>query len=277
MPPGYTIDNTNIYTGPSDEGFFDVVFEGFVTPPPLEGSVKIYDGEGWIEVGHLPDQTGNSGKFLSTDGSDPVWAAASTGVQWTLVDNNPLTSLTGLTVRSGSWDLTGPGGTLKQTGTGATAYARIDIDITGSGYNGDLAAVEFETLFHGNGGSTLKRAWAHCTWDGSSNGSPVGGPAWNTGDVWKGVLERDAQQAGTEAVTATKAYNQWIQVRHLNWNGTSYLYIDGVLATSWAHAYSPGIAGGRTHLGLMTYGADASFRNLRGWTASTTAAVTEPW
>lgn len=275
MPTGYTIDSTNTYTVLTEEGFAAAAVEGFLYPPPTEGSVKVYDGEGWIEVGHLPDQTGNGGKVLSTDGSDPTWVPAFSGINWTLLDDNPLTSLAGLTARSGTWDLTGPGGTLKQTNTATTAYSRMDVDIT-TGYTGDLAAIEFECYLHGNGNSSFKRAWGHCTWDGTSTGAPVGGIRWGAGDTWRGEVERDAAAAGTNGSVDAKAYNQWIQVRHLNWQGISYIYIDGVLATTWQHDFIPGTVTGRTHIGLYTYGCDVSFRNLRGWTAST-VPFTLPW
>lgn len=50
-----------------------------VVGTPTDGQAVIWDSANsrWIPgaVDALPDQTGNSGKFLTTDGADPSWAA----------------------------------------------------------------------------------------------------------------------------------------------------------------------------------------------------------
>lgn len=81
-PVGYTEDLVNAYVAgalPGDALTF-TTFDSLGSPGPvaLEGSVKIYDGEGWIDIGHLPDQAGNSGKVLTTDGTDATWVDIST-------------------------------------------------------------------------------------------------------------------------------------------------------------------------------------------------------
>jgi hypothetical protein len=55
--------------------------------------IFIYYDNAWIEIGggggggdSLPDQTGNSGKFLSTDGTNPLWATISGGTSLNVAD-----------------------------------------------------------------------------------------------------------------------------------------------------------------------------------------------
>jgi len=47
---------------------------GYMRWNSTDGSTEVYDGAGWAGVGEaLPTQTGNTGKFLTTDGSATSW------------------------------------------------------------------------------------------------------------------------------------------------------------------------------------------------------------
>jgi hypothetical protein len=76
-------------------------------------SLKVYTGSSWSNVGgsSFPSQTGNSGKFLSTNGTEPSWnSVTKTTVGLSNVENTALstwagsTNITNLgTISTGTW------------------------------------------------------------------------------------------------------------------------------------------------------------------------------
>jgi len=72
---GYTLvsddQGTLVWTNPAGIGLPDQASNTgkFLTTDGTDAS--------WDEIPSLPDQTGNSGKYLATDGSDPAWSAVS--------------------------------------------------------------------------------------------------------------------------------------------------------------------------------------------------------
>mgnify|MGYP003631470320 CR=1 FL=1 len=48
--------------------------EGMVSYLKDTDVLEKYDGSSWVGLGGLPDQAANSGKFLTTDGTDASWA-----------------------------------------------------------------------------------------------------------------------------------------------------------------------------------------------------------
>lgn len=76
----------------------------YIAPPssPSSGDVLSYNGSAWVAstpAGGLPDQTGNSGKYLTTDGSSASWGAATSATKLS-IDNTPTSSSSNL-VKSG--------------------------------------------------------------------------------------------------------------------------------------------------------------------------------
>lgn len=258
--PGFETDTGIVRVGDGATAWSSLPLAGPQGPTGPPGA----DGSG-VPAG------GAAGTVLtkaSATSGDVVWAAPAPVAAWTVVDDLPLTTLTGWTPRSGTWDLSGPGGTLKQTSTTGGLTSRIDL---ASGlYAWDAACMRFEVYLHGSGGAE-RRAWGLCAWDGTSTGAPVGGVRWTTGDHWVGAVEKDAVTAGiASADLAGLGFNQWITVAHLNWGGTSHIYVGGVRVVTWQSAVQVGAP--RTHLGLYTYSCDASFRNLTGWKATAATA-----
>lgn len=49
------------------------VSEGMFTYLLDTDALEYYDGSAWAGVGGLPSQSGNAGKYLTTDGSDASW------------------------------------------------------------------------------------------------------------------------------------------------------------------------------------------------------------
>ena len=77
-----------MHLGSSLETLHDVQLD-----TPTSGQVLQFDGTKWINADQfaLPDQTGNSGKYLKTDGTDASWADVVTEVTAAIVDSAPST------------------------------------------------------------------------------------------------------------------------------------------------------------------------------------------
>lgn len=52
--------------------------EGMVSYLSDTNAIEYYDGSAWSGLDTLPDQTGNSGKYLTTDGTAASWATITT-------------------------------------------------------------------------------------------------------------------------------------------------------------------------------------------------------
>ncbi len=101
-----------------------------------------YNGSAWVLVGAmiLPSQTGNTGKFLTTDGSALSWGTAGGGGSITEVSGtSPITVTNGTTTPAISLGTVG----VANGGTGATtaADARTALSAAASGANGDITSL----------------------------------------------------------------------------------------------------------------------------------------
>lgn len=57
-----------------------VLAEGMMSYLQDTNKVYVYDGSAWLDVSsEIPSQTGNSGKYLTTDGTNASWATISAG------------------------------------------------------------------------------------------------------------------------------------------------------------------------------------------------------
>jgi len=123
-----------------------------------------------------PDQTGNSGKYLTTDGSNTSWATNPLGTVTSVSGTGTVSgiSLSGTVTTSGSLtlggslDLSAPpaiGGTTPAAGAFTTLSASSDLTLSGGSANGVLYL----------NGSKVATAGSALTFDGSSLG--IGGAA----------------------------------------------------------------------------------------------------
>lgn len=79
-------DKLNAFTGADG---VNAGAAGIVPAPAATDNAKYLKGDGtWADVDGLPSQTGNSGKFLTTDGSSASWATVSGGGQELLAGEN---------------------------------------------------------------------------------------------------------------------------------------------------------------------------------------------
>jgi hypothetical protein len=141
-------------------------FTGTVTATAFSG-----DGSGLTGVDSLPSQTGNSGLFLTTDGTDASWAAAGGGLQSVQVFTS-----------SGTW--TKPAGITKIKvtvtgggGGGGASDAYYGTAAGGGGAGGtsikfiDVSAISSESITIGSGGAGGTGSSAGSTGGASSFGS----------------------------------------------------------------------------------------------------------
>jgi hypothetical protein len=78
-----TVTDGVVTTGSyADPSWITSLDDGKVLPSMSSNSGKFLTTDGtnssWATVDALPDQTGNSGKYLTTDGTDPSWATLDT-------------------------------------------------------------------------------------------------------------------------------------------------------------------------------------------------------
>jgi hypothetical protein len=84
-----------------------VLAEGMLSYLQDTNKVYVYDGSAWLDVSsEIPSQTGNSGKYLTTDGTNASWATISAGGMTSLASGSLAASATGfdLTSISGSYN-----------------------------------------------------------------------------------------------------------------------------------------------------------------------------
>lgn len=77
----------------------------YLAPPssPSNGNVLTYNGSSWVASapsGGLPSQTGNSGKYLTTNGTTASWGAAS-ATSTKSIDNSPTSASSNLVTSGG--------------------------------------------------------------------------------------------------------------------------------------------------------------------------------
>lgn len=81
----------NIQNTPS---FGDLAMED---DAPSDGKDYVRKDGDWVEVDALPDQAGNTGKVLTTDGTNANWEEISTGLNWVYADSGPVDITEGFT------------------------------------------------------------------------------------------------------------------------------------------------------------------------------------
>ena len=109
---------------------------GEVLPLDTTEKLKVYFNNPAVSGSSLPTQTGNAGKFLTTDGTDASWATVSSGSVLTVKDEG-----TTLSSEVTSIDFTGDGVTATNTG------GAISVAITGGGSGISSADIqEFTTV-----------------------------------------------------------------------------------------------------------------------------------
>lgn len=77
-----------------------VLAEGMLSYLQDTNKVYVYDGSAWLDVSsEIPSQTGNSGKYLTTDGTTASWATVSSGGM-TLIQETTASALSSLSFSS---------------------------------------------------------------------------------------------------------------------------------------------------------------------------------
>jgi hypothetical protein len=107
-----TAGDTNGYLMQGVLVFADAAARSAAITSPQEGqtsylksddTIYTYSGSAWVAAGGLPSQTGNSGKYLTTNGTDASWATVSGGGMTSLASGN-LSGINTLTLSSISQD-----------------------------------------------------------------------------------------------------------------------------------------------------------------------------
>lgn len=158
---------------------------GEVLPPDIADKLKVIVNTGTGGVG-LPEQTGNSGKFLTTDGTNLSWATAGGG--------------------GGGGDVTGPAsstdnaiarydGTTGKIVQNSTVTVSDTGDIAGVSSLGVANYIDFDTT------PTVSNAVGRMYWDAAQNSLAVGLTSTLAADVGQTLY---ARATNAEAVTINK-------------------------------------------------------------------------
>lgn len=105
----------------------------------------------WASVDALPDQTGNSGKFLTTDGTDASWATINalqnkaTGTDSLTILGTPSTAVRATNIGVGS-TVTGPNATALGQGASASGNSAVAVGINTSAANSNSLALVSGTV-----------------------------------------------------------------------------------------------------------------------------------
>jgi hypothetical protein len=157
---------------------------GEVLPPDIADKLKVIVNTGTGGVG-LPEQTGNSGKFLTTDGTNLSWATAGGG---------------------GGGDVTGPAsstdnaiarydGTTGKIVQNSTVTVSDTGDIAGVSSLGVANYIDFDTT------PTVSNAVGRMYWDAAQNSLAIGLTSTLAADVGQTLY---ARATNAEAVTINK-------------------------------------------------------------------------
>jgi hypothetical protein len=187
-----------------------VLAEGMLSYLQDTNKVYVYDGSAWLDVSsEIPSQTGNSGKYLTTDGTNASWATVSGGGM-TLIQETVASGLSSLSFSS----IPSTYKHLYLTWSGVYASA------TGSGFNirfnndsTDIYSMRYCTLENGsfsnsgtNGGTMVQN---------NSNFAPFG---WDTTSTTLNNAARGFLFIENYASTS----------KYKNYNGEYFLNVSGV-------------------------------------------------
>lgn len=238
-----------------------VLAEGMFSYLKSDKRLYEYTGTAWVTV-DLPSQTGNSGKYLTTDGTNPSWGTVSTGMTWTTRLNSAASAFHQIAYNgSNLWVAVGSSGQLFTSTNGTTWTSRTSgfganqiLDVAfgnglwvAVGANGTITTSTDGTTWTArtaNMGTNIIYAviYANATWVAVGEG----GGATNTGGI----------TYSTDGLTWTRK-SQTLTVgttyQCISWNGSNFI-VGATLSTNnylyastAAGTWTAGVAGGGTN------------------------------
>lgn len=232
---------------------------GLSDPTTTKGDLLV---RGASSVGRLG--VGSDGQVLTADSSQSAgvkWAAAAGGgggllSLWGAKISDPLTSTSTLSLVSGTWAVTG--GVLQQTSTAASEARALNVTTPQGAIGYSQVDVRFDS-----GSGSVQRVGMHvlCA-PGSGNGGMLVYLQKN-GTNFDLVVESTATVAITTIASVAFTASTWATLTAAYTVGGLEVYLNNTLICVAGN--TPERAGNAPYVGLYTYGAAGSFRNLKTW------------
>lgn len=189
----------------------------------------------------------------------PATPEASSVSLWNKVVDVSLSSLTQMTIGTGTWNITD--GVLRQSATGASTSRATPIPKVDSGE----VIVEVEIKM--DAGPSTANSRAGISFAGQNGGPLVAFIAAQTGFMSHLNLENEGiLNLGSKALTAAIPFGTWGTLRVHRVGNMTTSWVNGLQIGSTWHNVDRDLLSVDTQPSLYTYNSDSSFRNLKIWT-----------
>jgi hypothetical protein len=228
-----------------------------------KGDLLTHDGSALAALG-----VGADGDVLTADAAEATgvkWSAGGSGGIWTKYLDNALTAMTGFTGITGTW---GAGsGQIAQTGTSAQ-YNRLK-------YNTRVAralgAAQVEVRYDSGGTGTTRACGLIVAFDGVAAGSASGGLvvyliSTDSGSTWSVRVESDGWIGLLTIPVSYTPGNYATLAAVFTASGVEFYFNGTYLGTAYNNdTNNTHRTADISYVGLATYAATATFRNLKSW------------